>query len=322
MERMEHADGPGRRRFDSPARAREAASALTALGCGTAREDDRTVIVTGWDPALLEARISRAEDKARNAATPDPAEWAYLAIDRFRQCEPPAGAGTEQELGQAVDLAVGQTLREAGLPEPGENRAPAAPAVRPPADGPARALLARAETAEAVADLYAGHAARTAETAVRLFAAGRDLAGMGEPAAAAAAADRTAEICGRVPLALVDEAGKTRVLEKMCRTCLTRPSTGMDYADKIIQEHVDADALLPCHSTLPWGPYPGAPPAVCAAFWARHAGDVMPGRRALAEGTVPVAPPGTSRSPAGPASARRRRSGPAPASCPSGGNGH
>lgn len=79
----------------------------------------------------------------------------------------------------------------------------------------------------------------------------------------------------RHPADVIDrDSGKVRVLRKRCSTCVFRPEGreifGEDRIDGLIRRNTDAGALLTCHSTLPYGPYPEFGPAVCAGFWARH----------------------------------------------------
>lgn len=91
------------------------------------------------------------------------------------------------------------------------------------------------------------------------------------------------------------ETGKVRVLRKRCETCLFRPGErelfGEDRVQEVIQRNLERDALLTCHSTLPYGPHPDFGPAVCAGFWARHRRDVAAGRLAMLIGLVRPMPP-------------------------------
>lgn len=195
----------------------------------------------------------------------DPAGIADTAIARFRASESAGGP-----LDRALESAVAEARQEA------------------------RGLAAGQDMPEVAGNLLAEHAALVAETAVRLFLAERDLKGKDEETAAAAASGKAVEIHGQAPggpLSVIDESGRTRVLDGMCGTCLTRRSTGLDNAAKVIGENLAKDALLVCHSTLPYGPYPETQPAVCFSYWARHAGDVAPGRLSLAVGITRVAPP-------------------------------
>lgn len=103
---------------------------------------------------------------------------------------------------------------------------------------------------------------------------------------------------GRHPADVVDEeTGKVRVLARRCDSCVFRPGIGECLGpgrlEEIVRRNVDAGALLTCHSTLPYGPYPEFGPAVCAGFWARHGLSTAAGRIAkLMLGIVRVAPPG------------------------------
>jgi hypothetical protein len=87
------------------------------------------------------------------------------------------------------------------------------------------------------------------------------------------------------------------VLRKQCATCIFRAEGrelfGLDRVDDVIRGNVDASALLTCHSTLPYGPYPDFGPAVCAGFWARHGPITAAGRIAkFMIGVTRIAPPG------------------------------
>lgn len=91
--------------------------------------------------------------------------------------------------------------------------------------------------------------------------------------------------------------GKVRVLESRCVSCIYRDedaaAVGPARRDQVARANLDADALLTCHSTLPYGPHPEFGPAVCAGFWARHSRDVTAGRLARLIGITRVTPPGT-----------------------------
>lgn len=291
------APGGIRVRFDPPGAARDAAQALRALGYQTVSAGG-TVTVTGWDPALLAARAARLQSAAR-ARGLGPLDWAAAAVTRFRQLQDSTAQDSDDALKQAVTetrLAIWQQLPPAALlPVPVSEQDLAA------ADGPVRVLLDQVAAGEARAAQAGDHVARLAETAIRVFTAERDLAGHDAEAAAAAAARRAAGIHGPVPgapdgsMSVVGPDGRIRVLGKTCGTCISRS----DLAETVIKRNRDADALLVCHSTLPRGPYPGTPPAVCAAYWARHGEDIAPGRLALTVGITRVPPPGQDSPAAG-----------------------
>jgi hypothetical protein len=101
----------------------------------------------------------------------------------------------------------------------------------------------------------------------------------------------------RHPADVIDrESGKVRVLSRRCATCVFRPGDPMHLGaarvEDIVRRNVDAGALLTCHSTLPYGPYPEFGPAVCAGFWTRHGLSTAAGRIAkLMLGIIRVAPP-------------------------------
>lgn len=69
---------------------------------------------------------------------------------------------------------------------------------------------------------------------------------------------------------------KVRVLARRCGTCIFwrdhRSPVSNERTDEVIAANVRVGALLTCHSTLPYGPYPTFGPAVCAGFWAAHRG--------------------------------------------------
>jgi hypothetical protein len=101
----------------------------------------------------------------------------------------------------------------------------------------------------------------------------------------------------RHPADVIDcESGKVRVLSRQCPTCIFWPGNAMCLPpgrfEAIIRRNVEVGALLTCHSTLPYGPYPEFGPAVCAGFWARHGMKTAAGRTAkFMLGIVRVDPP-------------------------------
>lgn len=105
-------------------------------------------------------------------------------------------------------------------------------------------------------------------------------------------------MASRHPADVVDPAsGKVRVLRKRCATCLFRREGREVFGESriadVVRRNVDAGALLTCHSTLPYGPYPDFAPAVCAGFWARHGLATAAGRIAKhLIGLVRPMPPG------------------------------
>ena len=87
----------------------------------------------------------------------------------------------------------------------------------------------------------------------------------------------------RDPADVIDPgSGLVRVLRKRCATCIFRPEGrelfGPGRVDEVTRSNINASALLTCHSTLPYGPYPKFGPAVCAGFWARHGMQTAAGR--------------------------------------------
>lgn len=91
-------------------------------------------------------------------------------------------------------------------------------------------------------------------------------------------------------------SGKVRILRTRCDTCVFRPEGeelfGPARVRDVVERNLGAGALLTCHSTLPYGPYPEFGPAVCAGFWARHGMSTAAGRIAkFMLGIVRVAPP-------------------------------
>lgn len=91
-------------------------------------------------------------------------------------------------------------------------------------------------------------------------------------------------------------AGKVRVLRRRCETCVFRAEGrevfGPARVADLIAQNIERNALLTCHLTLPYGPYPDFAPAVCAGFWARHWRAVAAGRMARLIGLVRPMPPG------------------------------
>lgn len=104
----------------------------------------------------------------------------------------------------------------------------------------------------------------------------------------------------RDPSDVLDHAaGKVRVLAARCQTCVFRAEGreifGEDRCEEVIRRNVEANALLTCHETLPYGPHPEFGPAVCAGFWARHGLATAAGRLARLIGLVRLLPPGDAR---------------------------
>lgn len=90
--------------------------------------------------------------------------------------------------------------------------------------------------------------------------------------------------------------GRPRVLSAKCRTCIFLPNNKMDLRPGRLKEMVEGSiengSWITCHSTLEYGPYPDAEPAICRGFYDAH-GENSWGIR-LAEavgGCVEVAPP-------------------------------
>jgi hypothetical protein len=99
------------------------------------------------------------------------------------------------------------------------------------------------------------------------------------------------------PADVLTADNKVRVLRKRCDTCVFRPEGraifGPERIDGLTARNVANGALLTCHSTLPYGPYPEFGPAVCAGFWARHGLSTAAGRIArFMLGVVRLMPPG------------------------------
>lgn len=96
------------------------------------------------------------------------------------------------------------------------------------------------------------------------------------------------------PADVLSGDGKVGVLSRRCSTCIFRRDQpfGADRAAEVIERNVAAGALLTCHSTLPYGPYPEFGPAVCAGFWVQHAMSTAAGRIArFMLGIIRVEPP-------------------------------
>lgn len=99
------------------------------------------------------------------------------------------------------------------------------------------------------------------------------------------------------PADVLTADNRVRVLRKRCSTCVFRAEGrelfGPERVDELTDRNVAAGALLTCHSTLPYGPYPEFGPAVCAGFWARHGMKTAAGRMArFVLGVVRPMPPG------------------------------
>lgn len=88
--------------------------------------------------------------------------------------------------------------------------------------------------------------------------------------------------------------GRVRVLAPQCPTCIYGPGSivSPERRDEVTAANLAADALLTCHSTLPYGTHPEFEPTVCAGFWARHSRDVLAGRLARLIGIIRINPPG------------------------------
>jgi hypothetical protein len=94
------------------------------------------------------------------------------------------------------------------------------------------------------------------------------------------------------------ETGKVRVLSQRCQTCVFRRDGPWDseIVDELIDRNIAAEALLTCHSTLPYGANPDFGPAVCAGFWSLHGMSVLAGRLAMRmRGIIRVKPPGEEK---------------------------
>jgi hypothetical protein len=104
----------------------------------------------------------------------------------------------------------------------------------------------------------------------------------------------------RHPADVVDpDSGKVRVLIRRCETCVFRAEGrelfSLARVEDVVRHNVDVGALLTCHSTLPYGPYPEYGPAVCGGFWARHGKETAAGRIArFMLGVIRVLPPKSS----------------------------
>lgn len=99
------------------------------------------------------------------------------------------------------------------------------------------------------------------------------------------------------PADVLTADNRVRVLRKRCSTCVFRAEGreifGEVLVDDLIARNIANGALLTCHSTLPYGPFPEFGPAVCAGFWARHGLSTAAGRMArFMLGVVRPMPPG------------------------------
>lgn len=86
--------------------------------------------------------------------------------------------------------------------------------------------------------------------------------------------------------------GRVRVMAPACKTCIYGPGSIVAAArrDEVTAANLRAEALLTCHATL-GGNEHGAPPAVCAGYWARYWRDTVCGRLAYLIGVIRVRPP-------------------------------
>jgi hypothetical protein len=93
--------------------------------------------------------------------------------------------------------------------------------------------------------------------------------------------------------------GKTRLLSRMCDTCIFRPpgervDIGNERVTEFIRDAVARDRFVVCHSTLPATAPAGVKPAVCRGFADRYATRDLRLIRAL-WGFTEVDPPAPER---------------------------
>ncbi len=159
-------------RLSSWPRQQEAPDALHAPGY-QARADDRdgehgaALVVTGWDGALLAARVERLEGAVRSLER-DITLWAEDALGKFRELT--AQEGMDEEA--ALQQVAGET-RQAAARQPGPPHVHAAAEVdehdRFYAKGTIRELLDRATAGERALAQLARDTGRVAEAAVGLY---------------------------------------------------------------------------------------------------------------------------------------------------------
>lgn len=80
--------------------------------------------------------------------------------------------------------------------------------------------------------------------------------------------------------------GRIHVLNERCSSCVFRPGNLMDLgigrlAD-LVRSNLEADSVLTCHQTLPYGPHPEAPPSVCHGYFDAYWREVTGLRMAVA----------------------------------------
>jgi hypothetical protein len=87
---------------------------------------------------------------------------------------------------------------------------------------------------------------------------------------------------------------KTRVMARKCHTCIFRPSDPMSLGPGRLAELINqaraAGTYIICHCSLPNGPYPQIPPAICRGFYDRYDTQALQVARRL-WGFVEVDPP-------------------------------
>ncbi len=67
---------------------------------------------------------------------------------------------------------------------------------------------------------------------------------------------------------------KSRLLSRQCDTCIFRPGNPMHLDPGRLHEMVTTalaeQSFVICHDTLPYGPHPDTPPAICRGFYDRY----------------------------------------------------
>jgi hypothetical protein len=105
------------------------------------------------------------------------------------------------------------------------------------------------------------------------------------------------------------QLGKTRVMARKCPTCIIKPSDPMSLGPARLAELIGqaraTGTYIICHCSLPNGPYPHIPPAICRGFYDRYDTQALQVARRL-WGFVevdPPAPPASTADDPGPPSA-------------------
>jgi hypothetical protein len=87
---------------------------------------------------------------------------------------------------------------------------------------------------------------------------------------------------------------KTRLMARRCHDCIFRSGDlmrlGPGRLAEIVNQAIATAGFIVCHNSLPYGPYPDVPPAICRGFYARYDTQALQVARRL-WGFVEVDPP-------------------------------